>query len=274
MANTLIIPGADFSEHKIETVILETIPCTGIALDKQTKNLTTLAPFTLTATPVPETTTDTVVWSSSDNTVATVVNGVVTPLKLGEVAITATCGNYSAVCAVTINNVVPDYVAVCGYDPKKRSSQTMATYTDKKTSDSTSVYIIAKNQASGLYPIESKPDVSTDPYRFVPILIPTGANKIKVSCTLGNFYTRTLYFDSTKQETLENVGAWCVQGVSSGYDQQSSGAGPFTFDIPENVSGLDSVAFAIATGGSVPAGTTGQDYSDEIGIEFLYNNDN
>jgi hypothetical protein len=164
---------------------------------------------------------------------------------------------------------VPDYVAICGYDPKKRSSGTMATTSAKSANATSASYIIAKNQATGLYPIESKSDVDTSPYRFVPIMIPTGATQIKVSCSLGKFYTRTLYFDSTKQETLTNVGAWCVQGVSSGYDQQSSGVGPYTFDIPTNVSGLDSVCFAVATGGGVSAGTSGENYASSITIEFL-----
>ena len=103
----------------------------------------------------------------------------------------------------------------------------------------------------------------------MPIMIPTGATQIKVSCSLGKFYTRTLYFDSTKQETLTNIGAWCVQRVSSGFDQQTSGVGPYTFDIPTNVSGLDSVCFSVATGGDVSAGVSGENYASSITIEFL-----
>lgn len=47
-----------------------------------------------------------IVWTSSDETVATVANGVVTPVGAGEAVITATAGDASAQCAVTVNAYV------------------------------------------------------------------------------------------------------------------------------------------------------------------------
>lgn len=268
MATTLVIPDADFSAHKIETVVFGTVPCTGISLDQQTKSLTALTPFTLTATPVPANTTDSVVWSTSDNTVATVADGVVTPLKLGEAVITVTCGNYSASCAVTINNVVPDYVAICGYNPIRRSSTSPAATTQKVTSASevADSFIIAGNSNNG-YPIETK-DTDTSPYRFVPIKIPAGATKVKISNTIGNCYTRMLWFNSLEQETMYNIGAKCVGGKSGGFDQQSSVASPVVIDIPTDITGLDSVALCFALGGGRTR-TKWTDCSSEIKIEFL-----
>ena len=83
------------------------VPVTGIALDKQTASIGT-GDGTLTLTPIfsPETATNkNVAWSSSDNSVATVKNGVVTPLKKGAATITVTTedGNFSASCVVTVN---------------------------------------------------------------------------------------------------------------------------------------------------------------------------
>lgn len=83
------------------------VPVTGIALDKQTASIGT-GDGTLTLTPIfsPETATNkNVAWSSSDNSVATVKNGVVTPLKKGTATITVTTedGNFSASCVVTVN---------------------------------------------------------------------------------------------------------------------------------------------------------------------------
>lgn len=80
------------------------VPVTGVKLDKTTANLDLKGTVTLAATVEPaNTTTDkTVTWSSSDNTVATVKNGVVTAVKEGTVTITATVGGKVASCTVTV----------------------------------------------------------------------------------------------------------------------------------------------------------------------------
>ena len=78
------------------------VPCTGITLNESSIRFTNGSPVILTATLTPENTTDEVVWTSSDNTVVTVTNGTVYPLKNGTATITATCGNQTATCAVTV----------------------------------------------------------------------------------------------------------------------------------------------------------------------------
>ena len=83
------------------------VPVTGITLDRETASIGT-GDGTLTLTPIfsPETATNkNVKWASSDNTVATVKDGVVTPLKKGTTTITVTTedGNFSASCVVTVN---------------------------------------------------------------------------------------------------------------------------------------------------------------------------
>lgn len=77
-------------------------PCTAIALNNNTLTFTTTDTQTLIATVTPTDTTDTITWNSNNNK-ATVVNGVVTPKKNGTCIITATCGNQSATCNVSIN---------------------------------------------------------------------------------------------------------------------------------------------------------------------------
>ena len=91
------------------TVNAKVIPATGITLDKTTAELTEGETLTLTATVSPEDATDkTVVWTSSDETVATVANGVVTALKAGKATITAKAGEVSATCEITVNaKVIP-----------------------------------------------------------------------------------------------------------------------------------------------------------------------
>lgn len=77
-------------------------PCTGITLDKDTLTIARGETATLTATVEPADTTDKVVWSSADKTIATVKDGVVTAVGQGETTITATCGNQTASCKVTV----------------------------------------------------------------------------------------------------------------------------------------------------------------------------
>ena len=78
-------------------------PCTGITLDKDTLTIARGETATLTATVEPANTTDTIGWSSKDDNIATVENGVVTAVGLGETTITATCGNQTATCKVIVN---------------------------------------------------------------------------------------------------------------------------------------------------------------------------
>ena len=96
--------GNSASKVKTETSTLTIVnPCTGIKLDRDTLTIARGEKATLTATVEPADTTDKVVWSSADKTIATVENGVVTAAGLGETTITATCGNQTASCKVIVN---------------------------------------------------------------------------------------------------------------------------------------------------------------------------
>lgn len=81
------------------------IPVTSINISQATAELKVNGTVTLTATVLPENTTDDkkVTWSSSDEAIATVdANGKVTAKAIGEATITATCGSVTATCAVTV----------------------------------------------------------------------------------------------------------------------------------------------------------------------------
>lgn len=77
-------------------------PCTGITLDRDTLTIARGETATLTATVEPADTTNTIVWSSENDNIATVENGVVTAVGLGETTITAACGDKTASCKVTV----------------------------------------------------------------------------------------------------------------------------------------------------------------------------
>lgn len=96
--------GNSASKVKTETSTLTIVnPCTGIKLDRDTLTIARGEKATLTATVEPTDTTDKVVWSSADKTIATVENGVVTAFGLGETTITAACGDKTASCKVIVN---------------------------------------------------------------------------------------------------------------------------------------------------------------------------
>ena len=82
-----------------------TVPCTGIVLSNDTLSFTTTATQTLSVVVSPDNCTDTVVWSVSPTGIATVSNGVVTPVANGTCTITATCGSYSDTCNVTVSGM-------------------------------------------------------------------------------------------------------------------------------------------------------------------------
>ena len=83
----------------------EEIPCTGITLDQTTLTFDGAGTQTLTATVTPSDTTDTVTWSSNATSIASVSGGVVTAKGNGSATITATCGDYSATCAVSVSGI-------------------------------------------------------------------------------------------------------------------------------------------------------------------------
>ncbi|MBE6997660.1 MAG: DUF4430 domain-containing protein, partial [Ruminococcaceae bacterium] len=79
------------------------VAVTGITLDQTTASVEEGKTVTLTATVEPGNATNKlVVWTSGDESIATVTNGVVTGVKAGTVTITATAGGKSASCAVTV----------------------------------------------------------------------------------------------------------------------------------------------------------------------------
>ena len=84
------------------TVVAATVPATGVTLDKTTASLEVGKDVTLSATVAPADSTDAVVWSTSDATIATVAGGKVTALKAGTVTITAKAGDKTATCTVTV----------------------------------------------------------------------------------------------------------------------------------------------------------------------------
>ena len=86
------------------------VPVSGITLDRTTATLVEGETTTLVATVSPDNASDkTVTWTSSNNAVVTVTNGVVTAVAPGTATITAKAGGKTATCTVTVKK---NYVAI------------------------------------------------------------------------------------------------------------------------------------------------------------------
>jgi uncharacterized protein YjdB len=82
---------------------------TSVTLNKPSATLKAGETVTLTATVKPDDATDkTVIWSSSDGSVASVSAGVVTAHKLGTATITAKSGDKTATCSITVLSNISD----------------------------------------------------------------------------------------------------------------------------------------------------------------------
>lgn len=103
---TITVKAGDASATCVVTVVGR--PVTGISLDKETLTLEIDQTETLVATVLPDNATDkTVVWTTSDEKIATVAEGLVTAVGAGEAVITAAAGDVTATCIVTVNAPAP-----------------------------------------------------------------------------------------------------------------------------------------------------------------------
>lgn len=97
---TTTINGTAYTTYTVNSSAVEV---TGVSIDKSTLSLPVGATGTLVVTVTPSNATDkTVTWETSDGSVATVSQGVVTANGVGTAVLTATAGGKSATCTVTV----------------------------------------------------------------------------------------------------------------------------------------------------------------------------
>jgi len=111
MGYAIKVPNADFSSVALDHInYIEPIPCTDISFLESVLEFEQAEEVkTLTAVTTPSDTTDSIIWSSSNNQVATVANGSVTIHGIGTAAITATCGEHSVSITVTQTQLKAPY---------------------------------------------------------------------------------------------------------------------------------------------------------------------
>ena len=111
MGFALKILGVDFSDSAVAQIVYEDpIPCVSLTLNTDTISFDTVEQtYQLVATVVPNDTTDILTWASSNENVATVVDGLVTIHGIGEATITATCGEHTATATITQTTIKSNY---------------------------------------------------------------------------------------------------------------------------------------------------------------------
>lgn len=262
MSKALVIKGASFAANKVETITLsEPVPCTGLSVSPTTVSFTTLnATQQLTVTKTPTNTTDTVSYTSSNESVATVSSsGLITCVGVGSATITVMCGEQSATCAV-----------------ESEISMTLSDYLDGYQFTSTDLSYNPPKNYAGLYVYEGKARVyasttptvggykafstgSTSPgYDYYPIMMPKNTKTVEVTmgaqCSInGKIYI----FDSTQEQTYltgnyNNKPVTIVKQYTTGVSCINK---VYTFTVTE-----DGDSFAIQVGNSdisqIPANAT------------------
>lgn len=264
MAKTLIIKNANFAENKLATVTFnaDPVPCEGIAFDTSTYTITDYDTVAVNYNVSPVDTTDPITWMSSNTSVATVANGVITPVGLGTTTITATCGNFSASATVTV---------AFAYDANYQFYQTVnasgkaylsASYVRSRLS------AFGTGEQAGDYNI---PDSTSGGSAILyPIKIPQNATRIRVTLTVGtNFYNAAdsaihwLSNEPCGDSSLPNAALY----VESTLFNPRSGT-PLTVDIP---SGADSFVVYFKLSSKQANDVVADDFANASGItiEFL-----
>lgn len=242
MSKALVIKSADFSANSIEQIVVEEpVPCTGISLNKNTITADEISGTeTLIATVTPADCTQPVAWTTSNADVATVSNGIVTFVGLGTATITATCGDYSATCDVTVDNVVVDSgftFAFVANDNGRNYAYFSApfysriTYADRVPTDSSRLRL-------------SINVVSTD-YYLAPHVFPKGTEKINVKSEgLSNSYSCYVFFFNS-QESATATG--CALMVEKDTQNASGGTINYTVNVPEGADSYVAMVYTSAT---------------------------
>ena len=178
------------------------ISATGVELDRTTMSLTLGVDTSgvLKATVLPEgATNQSVTWTSSNETVATVVGGTVTPVGEGETNITVTTdeGSYTAVCKVTIAK--PEEVSVTGV---KLDKATMSLTLGEDTSGTLNAAVLPEGATNQSVTWSSSNETVATVSDGIVTPVSEGETDITVTTVEGS-YTDACKVTVSAQETVK-----------------------------------------------------------------------
>lgn len=239
-AATLYIPGGSLSAYQsaqgwsyfnniVETNVVHT---TGVTLNPTTLTIEKGAEAVLYATIKPSNASyKTVEWSSSDNTIATVTNGVVYGKKGGTATITCTTtdGGYSSTCAVT---VVTEPIPATGFKFYKyaaKGSDVYVPYSEMQEGDTLTfmelgtgfltINVMPYSVSNGNidFTVSDLSIISTELTEHINFAnsikitpLRPGVAKITISTTDGTNIAKSVYVKITPDPTVKVIGVRCL----------------------------------------------------------------
>lgn len=267
-SKALVIKNVNFATNKLTTVDLsDEKPCTALALNQNSVSMSELlSTVTLTATTTPVDTTDTVLWTSSDNAVASVVNGVITQNGIGSCIITATCGNITATCSITATCIysTDELTVFHQLFATKADGDTRDFITNASTSNRYQSFFANGNPLNG-YKAISSADSTYDNY--YPILYPNNAESVTLTYTGSAQQYTGIYITLVNADELRTypVGNDALGArVYATVDGMFGGALSKTLEIPEHDASVNGFILSLLT----KSGVDEASISDSVTITF------
>lgn len=225
MAKTFIVSGADFSANALDQVSFDVVPCTGLSVSPATLALEGIGDTgSLTAVPVPSNTTDEISWASSDESVATVLNGVVTCVGVGSATITATCGEQTATCAVTAT-------AYMDGDNLKKVNKTLLAGTPAASGGNGLAQLDTSNYHGVLLSSVGNYHYYEEPTVF-PYKMPNGTKKVKITVPSAAITVEVIHWFNANTHSSISGYTDCIQLVGASEGLTPTGT-VFEVAVPE-----------------------------------------
>ena len=222
MSKTLVIKGANFYENRLDHITYNVIHAESIALSTPTIEAGRIGQtYALRYTLTPADAEDPVLWTSSNQSVATVSeNGVVTIVGCGACTITATAGEASDVCAVTVEVTLDDVLLMKtwkAYPPNTTNDiSTFSSYAPNTFDIMTAAaldpneekLLIDSNMTTGtqadatLKPVGSRPSSYTTFGWVVPLKLAANCSKVKITALDNTYGSCVLFYKSTVPSAL------------------------------------------------------------------------
>lgn len=177
-----------------------------IVLSKEKVSINEADTIKISATILPETTTDkTITWTTSDEKIATVsAEGIITAVKVGTATITASCGDIKATCEVTVLPITAEKIVLDLTEVSLMESDTItikATITPETTTDKTITWTTSDEKVA---------TVSAE-----GIVTAVGAGKATITATCGEISAScevTVYSPNVNTEFADNILTVTVEG--------------------------------------------------------------